>query len=486
MKKLFTLFLFLSTALLSSLSMIALSATYYVNPFIGNDANGGSSAAPFKTIGKASSKAVKGDTIALQPGVFSHASGERFPIFVNNGVKITAAQSPYIVPGVMQSTISGEKPDGTRYTQAFEVWGNDLTVEKVAFSKFTRPFHVESSGVLRLNIVAFYDNLNGAFQAINGGKVVINDITIGRNTGGFYVGTGAEVSANTIYVHDSAKSGIEVNGHSAHLSATNLRLSGAPNFTLLKVRDGGHASLHDMRIHGTGSCVAPCSEESAITVYEDSSLYLKGGELKWNRPGPALYSEVDTDMDFVDSLFTAAVLIERTFADDNTHNGLISIGGTFGSAPHPPENYSNLPLLKIKHPDGVGLELRNANAKTEGFMDVEFDTRDGISILLGKNAYFSGDDLRFGNSKGTHFLVSGHTHKSQAPRIESTTFSNNATMVVDMRNCSKNSARAEFRNNTWKKNSQGSSATGHYPPGEYTGPIFGPNVSIASNCKIRV
>src|SRR5690606_33571834 len=117
--------------------------------------------------------------------------------------------------------------------------------EKVEISGFSLPFHVEASGVLRLNVVAFFNNSKGAFQTINGGDVYINDITIGGNTGGFYVGTGATVSANTIHVHDSATKGIEVRGTRANLSVTNLRQRGAPNLTLLKVYDGGHASLKD-------------------------------------------------------------------------------------------------------------------------------------------------------------------------------------------------------------------------------------------------
>ncbi len=241
-----------------------------------------------------------------------------------------------------------------------------------------------------------------------------------------------------------------------------------------------------MRIHGTGSCASPCSEKPAIKVYENASLSLEGGELKWNRPGFALYSEIDTTVRFRDSLHTAAVFIERTFSNDNTGKGLISIGGIFGSVTAPANNYQNLPLLEIKHPDGIGLELRHQYAKTEGFADVAFHTANGISIFLGKNASFSGDDLRFGNSRGTHIRITEHTSTTRSPRINGTTFSNNATVVLSIMSCSAGSAIADFRNNTWKKNTQGSSASGHYAPETATGPIFGPNVSIATNCTIRI
>src|SRR5690606_21552420 len=147
MKKIFIWKLLLSLILLPLMSASASAATYFVDPVNGSDdprrPNGGSSASPFKTISRAVSVAVRGDKIALLPGVFSHSSGERFPLFARDGVKITPAQSTYISNGVMRSVISGKEPDGTNYSQAFEVWGDDLTVEKVEISGFSLPFHVE-------------------------------------------------------------------------------------------------------------------------------------------------------------------------------------------------------------------------------------------------------------------------------------------------------------------------------------------------------
>ena len=46
----------------------------------GNDANAGSSAAPFKTIGKGLSVATAGQVVAVSPGTYSSASGEVFPL----------------------------------------------------------------------------------------------------------------------------------------------------------------------------------------------------------------------------------------------------------------------------------------------------------------------------------------------------------------------------------------------------------------------
>ena len=161
------------SALCTCLSTPALAKHYYVDPVKGSnksDSSRGSPAAPFKTITAAATVAKKGDVIKLKPGVFSQASGESFPLYVSSGVKITSAEDTYMKDGVMKSLIGGGKTDGSQYASAFEVWG-DLTVEKVEISGFDRPFNVESIGVLDLNIVAFFNNKNGAFRAVNGGEV---------------------------------------------------------------------------------------------------------------------------------------------------------------------------------------------------------------------------------------------------------------------------------------------------------------------------
>jgi parallel beta-helix repeat protein len=64
------------------------AATLYVNPAIGNDAAGGTQAAPFKTISRALKQAKLGDRIQLVPGTYSTASGEVFPLAIPTGVTV--------------------------------------------------------------------------------------------------------------------------------------------------------------------------------------------------------------------------------------------------------------------------------------------------------------------------------------------------------------------------------------------------------------
>ena len=62
---------------------------YYVNASTGNDVNSGtSSGAPFKTIKRAITFALAGDTINVAPGTYNTANGETFPIAMVSGVQL--------------------------------------------------------------------------------------------------------------------------------------------------------------------------------------------------------------------------------------------------------------------------------------------------------------------------------------------------------------------------------------------------------------
>ncbi|MEG3907867.1 DUF1565 domain-containing protein [Microcoleus sp. w1-18aA5] len=64
-------------------------ATLYVNPQIGSDSAAGTQSAPFKTIARAIiARAASGSVIQLAPGIYSAASGEKFPLEIPSGVKL--------------------------------------------------------------------------------------------------------------------------------------------------------------------------------------------------------------------------------------------------------------------------------------------------------------------------------------------------------------------------------------------------------------
>jgi hypothetical protein len=61
---------------------------YFVNALTGVDSNPGTSASPFKTITRALSLAVSGDTVFVKPGTYDAANGETFPLQVPAGVSL--------------------------------------------------------------------------------------------------------------------------------------------------------------------------------------------------------------------------------------------------------------------------------------------------------------------------------------------------------------------------------------------------------------
>ena len=66
---------------------------FYVNPSTGNDANLGSQAAPFKTLSQAVKKATSGNIIQLNPGTYSTAIGEVFPLIIPAGVTVVGNET---------------------------------------------------------------------------------------------------------------------------------------------------------------------------------------------------------------------------------------------------------------------------------------------------------------------------------------------------------------------------------------------------------
>jgi Protein of unknown function (DUF1565) len=87
-------------------------------PGIGDDAHPGTCAAPFATIRKALSMAVSGDTVWLNNGAYSDASGEDFvhqgPLIVPDGVTLASRES-YSVPSSVAGVVGGGLVTGSTY-----------------------------------------------------------------------------------------------------------------------------------------------------------------------------------------------------------------------------------------------------------------------------------------------------------------------------------------------------------------------------------
>src|SRR5215207_336765 len=74
----------------------------FVNPVAGGDANSGSSTKPFKTLAKALSISISGDTVKLGPGNYSKsANGEKF----SNSAQKVMVPSGVRIEGTLSSTV---------------------------------------------------------------------------------------------------------------------------------------------------------------------------------------------------------------------------------------------------------------------------------------------------------------------------------------------------------------------------------------------
>ena len=71
----------------------ASATVIYVNSATGQDSGSGTTAAPYKTITFALSKAQSGTVIQVAPGNYSQDSGEKFPLILNSGVTLQGNES---------------------------------------------------------------------------------------------------------------------------------------------------------------------------------------------------------------------------------------------------------------------------------------------------------------------------------------------------------------------------------------------------------
>ncbi len=83
------------------------TAFFTVNAATGDDTNGNGTTIPYKTITKALSLAIAGDTVTVAPGTYDAALGEAFPITVPAGVHLIGDESNKGNNGTTPTTING-------------------------------------------------------------------------------------------------------------------------------------------------------------------------------------------------------------------------------------------------------------------------------------------------------------------------------------------------------------------------------------------
>jgi uncharacterized protein DUF1565 len=241
---------------------------YFVDPVKGKDTNNGSQTAPFKTITHALAMVKKSTaaplTVMLSPGVYTHNSGETFPLVIPTGVSLTGNDYGHSLAKGSYINGSGEdtmlekaqgRPAHSIFTTVVVPSGIALTLDKVYVGTTVPPSQgtygsVDVLGSLSASAVTFGQGRR--FQA-NGGVVVAS---------GTLTCTGC-----TILGRDFAIKAFSISGSSS--SGSNG--GGGPTITLEgpghSVIDGGDG----IRTDGTATITASTQVfQSSNNAYIDS------------------------------------------------------------------------------------------------------------------------------------------------------------------------------------------------------------------------
>jgi hypothetical protein len=423
--------------------------TIFVDAVSGNDSADGSQSRPLKTLGKALTKVVAGDTVKLAPGGYgsisfiSSASDDSFPLNVPVGVTIEGA------PGFESTLFGVNGQDGL----AFQ---GDATVKN-------------------LNIIRFSIALRASK-----GKQSLSNILMGPNR----TDIGLEGTANTT-----------LKGSTIFVTAGDqgVDIFGQAQFTM----DGG-------KISG-GS--ANCSSGNGLRISNAGQALLKNNALLENVAGRALFmvetAKATLDHAIIRNVFVAnctpgpRVRLEGTTSltlksatvtvgDGSTDVAINSIGiQTSGSG--------NITLVLkdslINGFSGKGLELpgKGSLVMTGGGVSTGGLTNNGIAIDAPQMPLtITGASLRGGSlSVGTGSAIRARALKLRSSSVESSrigiemlnggnadlgtpndpgnnTIRNNTITGVAFQDKLNGFGTISAVGNTWKPNTQGADAQGHY------------------------
>lgn len=236
----------------------------FVNPSAGDDANPGTSQAPFRTLKAAFEQAFAGQSIRLQAGTYSVESGEDWATAVPPGVRLSA-----VTPG--QAVLSGT-PDTTALR--FE---GDSDVRSLVIRGFAEGLSA-SAGTHAWSEIVLLDNGTG-IQLAGDADVAGTDLDIASAVGGTVTAFAVRGSASLL-LQDSAIHDLGAGcGHgnvgsvsqAARFTATGLDVRDADGG--LAVRGAAVVTLLDSEIERVGT--NGCGNGEAIAVGEAATLTLQ-------------------------------------------------------------------------------------------------------------------------------------------------------------------------------------------------------------------
>jgi hypothetical protein len=253
----------------------------------GADTDLGTTAAPFRTLGRAVKVAGAGDTIQLADGVYDASGGETWSYTLPAGLTL-AGQS---TAGTMLVAPAATDPSTPGVSGL--VAAADLTLETLTLSGFDTAVAAAGPGTVALNDVAVSGALTTAVSAdASGVSVTIKGGSLGSAQDAIYVGD--HCSSCTLDVAGAAIDGSSMGGHTVEISAVPMGVQA----TLAQVDVQGDISVAapDATLSVSGSTIKEIGSESRGTInfsgdaldVSDSTITLNADNFGVNFAGGAL------------------------------------------------------------------------------------------------------------------------------------------------------------------------------------------------------
>ncbi len=421
--------------------------TIFVDAVNGKDSNDGTQTKPFKTLKKALTKVVAGDTVKLLPGNYSkQGSGDTFPVLVPAGVTIVGTVASN---GAKQSFLSASSSTASETGLTF---AGDATVRDLELDVFGTALSASTSKLTLSNLNFILNRVNvdlkGAAQAT-------------LTKGNVFMGSGS-IGARLIEQARLTMDGGKINGSGPNCeqSGGGIAASNAAQVTLkngailenipgvaLSLKDTAKAALELATITRTNP--AGCAPKPSIQGVGSTTLTLAGAHLSMT--GGVFNTSIGIDWQsdapltvngssLIEGHTAAGIKLTERSATSNTT--FFMTGSSINS-------------------NQTGIDARFLSDKPNASITVT------TSDLVGNQTAITARTLRLRLVKvannSTGIILSGHSADlGTAAEPGQNLFDNvNQGVVIDN---SGNGNLVSAVGNTWKADTQGADSNGHYAP----------------------
>jgi hypothetical protein len=417
----------------------------FVDPGIGDDANRGTQAKPFKTLTKALASAGAGDTINLAGGGYgpTAASGETFGqngLSVPAGVTIIGA----LEGGVAQvSTLQGAAGNTGL------VFQGDATVKNLNMIQFGLALRAEQGSQTLTNMLmggnkfnigvggSAHTTLVGSTVVLLGGDVGVQAIVQGQ----FTMDGGTIRGANASCI---AAKGLSLNGTTQATLKNGAQLQNIAGVGI-GLRENAKATLDQSTIFNHELSVG-CAPQPQVTMNESTSLTLKNSKLMGSSGS---VNSVGIDASSANGV---RITLDHSNILEFTRKGLslVSVGGSF---------VMDGGFIGVRN-DAIGIDANKEMPLTITNATVRGPGINGVAIRAG--------NLKLRNSviesSGMGIKVLNQSKMDLGTAIDpgNNTITGGNLIGVAFDSKGFDTGTIDAVGNTWTANTQGADASGHY------------------------